>query len=47
MVLWRKKKNVGGLSDWEISSVASPEMDEVSYLGVRPAETLWGESRLL
>lgn len=46
MVLWRKK-NVGGLSDWEISSVASPEMDEVSNLGAMPAETLWGESRLL
>lgn len=46
MVLWRKK-NVGHLSDWEISSAASPEMDEVSYLGAGLAETLWGESRLL
>lgn len=42
-----EKKNVGGLSDWEISSTASREMDEVSNLGARPAELLWGESRLL
>lgn len=42
-----EEKNVGGLSDWEISSVASPEMDEISNLGARPAESLWGESKLL